>query len=343
MKKIRLGKTDLMVSEVGFGGIPIIPLSKDEAMTVVRRCFELGFNFFDTANAYKDSEEKLGAALAPFRDEVVIATKTSERNADAVAKHIDLSLQRLQTDRIDIFQLHDVSNEEALQQVLDPGGAYEALENARAQGKIRFIGISSHSIPVAMKALDTDLFQTLQFPFNFIENDPTDQLFPQARRMDVGLIGMKPLGGGVLERADLCFGFLQQYPYIVPIPGIQTTTEASEIIDLYKNPVVLTESQLKAMDKIKSILGEKFCHRCEYCMPCDQGVQIPMVLIYEGFAKRFSPEVAASIAQEAMAGVENCIECGQCEEKCPYKLPILGLLKENLALFKKCNSSTGAN
>lgn len=338
MKKIRLGKTELKVTEVGFGGIPIIPLATDEAIAVVRQCYELGFNFFDTANAYKDSEEKLGAALAPFRDDVVIASKTSERNAADAAKHIDLSLQRLKTDRIDIFQLHDVSNEASLQQVLDPGGAYEALDKARDQGKVRYIGISSHSIPVAMKALETNLFQTLQFPFNFIENDPADQLFPQARRMDVGLIGMKPLGGGVLERADLCFGFLQQHPYIVPIPGIQTAAEASEIIDLYKNPVVITEPHLAAMEKIKNALGEKFCHRCEYCMPCDQGVQIPGVLIFEGFAKRFSSDIAASMMAEAMAGVENCIECGQCEEKCPYNLPIPGLLKENLALFKKCST-----
>ena len=338
MKKIRLGKTDLKVSEIGFGGIPIIPLSNDEAVSVVRQCFELGINFFDTANAYKDSEEKLGAALAPVRDDVIIASKTGEKNAADAAKHIDLSLQRLQTDRIDIYQLHDVSNEDALQQVLGPGGAYEALDKARDRGKIRFVGISSHSIPVAVKALETDLFETLQFPFNFIENDPVDELFPLARRKDVGLIGMKPLGGGVLERADLCFGFLQQHPYIVPIPGIQSTAEAREILDLYKTPVVLEKSHFTAMDKIKNTVGEKFCHRCEYCLPCEQGVQIPSVLIFEGFAKRFSSNVAAEIMEDAMAGVENCIECGHCEEKCPYNLPIPGLLKENLALFNKCNA-----
>lgn len=338
MKKIRLGKTNLKVSEVGFGGIPIIPLPFDEAVSVVRQCFELGFNFFDTANAYKDSEEKLGAALEPFRENVVIASKTDERKAAAAAHHIDLSLQRLQTDRIDIYQLHDVSNEDALQQVLGPGGAYEALDKARDRGKIRFIGISSHNIPVAIKALDTDLFETLQFPFNFIENDPVDELFPLARRMDVGLIGMKPLGGGALERADLCFGFLQQHPYVVPIPGIQSIAEAREILDLYQTPVVLEKSDLAAMDKIKNTVGDKFCHRCEYCLPCEQGVKIPSVLIFEGFAKRFSSEVAAEIMEEAMAGVENCIECGHCEEKCPYNLPIPGLLKENLALFKKCNN-----
>ncbi|MEZ4579611.1 MAG: aldo/keto reductase [Desulfobacterales bacterium] len=335
MKRIILAGTDLEISEIGFGGIPIIPLPKNEAVSVVRHCYDLGITFFDTANMYQTSEEKIGAALGTVRDKVVIATKTASRDAKEAAGHIDLSLQQLKTDWIDLYQLHNVSNQEALQQVLAPKGAYEAARKARDAGKIRHIGISSHSIPTALEALKTGLFQTLQFPFNFIEHDPADELFPFARRHNIGLIGMKPLGGGMLERADLCFGFLQQHPYIAPIPGIRAKKEADEIIALYANPKPLAEAQLKEMASIQSVLGEKFCHRCEYCMPCEQGVQINSVLIFKAAAKRLTQEAVKAWLRTAMETVEKCIECGECEAKCPYNLPITDLLKENLALFRE--------
>lgn len=334
MNTIKLAGTDLKISEIGFGGIPIMALSMDEAVSIVKYCFDLGVTFFDTANMYLSSEEKIGTALEAVREKVVIATKTAQRDAKEVAAHIDLSLRQLKTDWIDLYQLHNVSNQETLKQVLAPHGAFEAARKACDAGKIRHIGISSHSIPTAQEALKTGLFQTLQFPFNFIENDPANELFPQARRHDVGLIGMKPLGGGLLERADLCFGFLQQHPDIVPIPGIRTKKEADEIIDLYANPKSLTKADLKEMENIRSVLGEKFCHRCEYCMPCEQGVQIPSVLIFQAAAKRLTREGVTAWLGQAMESVAECIECGECEQKCPYNLPIADLLKENLALFK---------
>jgi predicted aldo/keto reductase-like oxidoreductase len=335
LKTVKLSGTDLKVSEVGFGGIPIIPLPKNEGVSIVKYCFELGITFFDTANMYTSSEEKIGTALDTVREKVVIASKTTQRDANGAAAHIDTSLKQLKTDWIDIYQLHNVSNGEALQQVLAPQGAYEALAKARDAGKIRFIGISSHSISTAMEALQTGLFSTLQFPFNFIENDPENKLFPLAIQNNVGIIGMKPLGGGLLERADLCFGFLQQHPHVVPIPGIRADYEADEIIDLYRHPQSLSNSDLEEMQKIRKVVGEKFCHRCEYCMPCEQGVQIPSVLIFQAAAKRLSPEGVSAWLGKAMETVAECIECGQCEEKCPYNLPIADLLKENLALFKE--------
>lgn len=330
-----------MVAEVGFGGIPIIPLSKDEAVSVIRHCFEIGINFFDTANMYHDSEEKIGAALTTVRDRVILATKTAERGAKETTEHIELSLKRLKTDQIDLYQLHNVSNEDALTQVLAPGGAYEAAVKAREQGKVRFIGISSHSISTAIKALNTGLFETLQVPFNFMEKDPADELFPLARQLDVGIIAMKPLGGGLLERADLCFGFLQQHPYVLPIPGIRSIKEADEIVGLYRDPQPLSESQAKEIEKICEALGEQFCHRCEYCMPCEQGIQISSVLIFKAVVKRFSRKVAVvtPFVEKAMKSAQECIECGQCEEKCPYNLPIIDLIKENLALYREILSS----
>jgi predicted aldo/keto reductase-like oxidoreductase len=334
LKTVKLAGTDLEVSEIGFGGIPIIPLPENEAVSIVKYCFDLGITFFDTANMYPTSEEKIGSALKTVRDKAVIATKTTQRDANGAATHIDSSLRQLKTDWIDIYQVHNVSNQEALEQILAPQGAYEAIARARDAGKIRFIGISSHSIQTAMDALKTGLFQTLQFPFNFIENDPQNELFPFACQNNVGIIGMKPLGGGLLERADLCFGFLQQHPYVVPIPGIREKKEADQIIELYRQRQQLSRSDLKEMQKIQTVLGEKFCHRCEYCMPCEQGVQIPSVLIFQAAAKRLSPEGVSAWLGKAMESVGECIECGQCEEKCPYNLPIIDLLKENLALFK---------
>jgi predicted aldo/keto reductase-like oxidoreductase len=334
LKTVKLAGTDLIVSEIGFGGIPIIPLPENEAVSIVKYCFDLGITFFDTANMYPTSEEKIGSALKTVRNKAVIATKTTQRDANGAATHIDSSLKQLKTDWIDIYQVHNVSNQEALQQILAPQGAYEAIARARDAGKIRFIGISSHSIQTAMEALKTGLFQTLQFPFNFIENDPQNELFPFACQNNIGIIGMKPLGGGLLERADLCFGFLQQHPHVVPIPGIRKRKEADQIIKLYRHRKKLSRSDLKEMQKIQTDLGEKFCHRCEYCMPCEQGVQIPSVLIFQAAAKRLSPEGVSAWLGKAMESVAECIECGQCEEKCPYNLPIIDLLKENLALFK---------
>ncbi|MBW2612706.1 MAG: aldo/keto reductase, partial [Deltaproteobacteria bacterium] len=286
MKQIRLGKTELQVSEIGFGGIPIIPLPMDEAVNLVQHCYDLGITFYDTANMYFTSEEKIGKALASVRDKVVIATKTTERGKEEATAHIDLSLRQLDTDCIDIYQLHNISNQETLDQVLAPGGAMEAVLKARESGKIRHIGVSSHSIRTAMVALETDLFETIQFPFNFIENDPLDELFPLAGKKDIGIIGMKPLGGGMLERADLCFRYLQQHPDIVPIPGFKTTAEVDEVVGFYQNRKSISSGDREDMQGTRSTLGEEFCHRCEYCMPCEQGVQIPSVLIYRAVAKR---------------------------------------------------------
>ena len=333
MRSTRLGRTGLMVSELGFGGIPIIRLDHDAAVDVVRHCYESGVTFFDTANVYGDSEKKIGAALESVRDKVVIATKTGLREANTAVDHIEYSLENLKTDCLDIYQAHNIGNDETLEQVLGPGGAYEAMAKAREEGKIRFIGTSSHNIQTAIKACRTGKFDTLQFPFNFIERDPADELFKVARDMDMGIIAMKPLGGGLLERADLCFKFLQQHPDVVPIPGIQAKEELDEIVALYENPTPLNDADNGAIEEIRADLGVKFCHRCEYCMPCEKGVTIPGVMSFKSMFKRLAPAAAVGMAYGAMDSVEKCEDCGECVEKCPYDLPIPELLKENLALY----------
>ncbi|MBI4831073.1 MAG: aldo/keto reductase [Candidatus Lindowbacteria bacterium] len=333
MKTTRLGKTGLIVSELGFGGIPIIRVGFDEAVEVVRHCFDRGIRFFDTANVYGDSEKKIGRALESVRETVVIATKTLGRDAETAAEHVGYSLENLKTRCIDLYQLHNLINDDALNQVLAAGGAYEALAKAKADGKIRFIGFSSHNIGTAIKACRTGLFATIQFPFNFIERDPADDLFKVAAEMDMGIIAMKPLGGGLLERADLCFGFLQQFLNVVPIPGIQAKGELDQIINLYETPKPLSPADLADMDKIRDELGPKFCHRCEYCMPCDKGVLIPQAMAFRSFSRRMVPQAAIMMADAAMESVANCADCRECIEKCPYGLEIPELLKETLALY----------
>jgi predicted aldo/keto reductase-like oxidoreductase len=335
LKTVDLGRSGLKASEVGCGGIPIMRVGLEEAKSIIRHCFQLGIRFFDTAHVYNDSEEKMGAALEPVRDEVVLATKVWAKDAEGAAKELAMSFDRLRTKRIDLVQCHNVSNQPDLDKVMGPGGAYEVLAQAKAENKVGAVGFSSHNPEIAVKAIRTGKFATLQFPFNFIEDDPQEKVFPVAREWGLGLIAMKPLGGGLLDRADLCFRFLQQFPDVVPIPGIQSQEEIDEIVQYYRERRPLRQKDREQMNRIRNELGGRFCHRCEYCMPCEQGVQIPKVLLIKSQVRRFSPKQLAVVAKEAAASVEQCIDCRECEEKCPYHLPVPEMLKENSEIFKK--------
>ncbi len=335
MKTVRLGKTNLMVAELGFGGIPIIPLSVEEGAAVVRHCYDLGITFFDTANIYGDSEKKIGIALADVRGKIVLATKSLRRDAEGIAGHISSSLENLRTDRLDIYQLHNISNDDTVRQIFAPGGAYEAAEKAKREGKIRFISFSSHNVAIAIKMCRTGRFATVQIPFNFIETEPADELFQVARELDMGIIAMKPLGGGLLERADLCFKFLQQYPEVLPIAGVASREEMDEIATLYRAPQPLSEADRANMEKIRAELGKRFCHRCGYCLPCEQGVRIPEVMMFRSILKRMHHERAVNFSKDPLGTVESCTECGECIERCPYDLPIPEMLRENLALYQE--------
>ena len=329
-----LGQSGLKVTELGCGGIPIMRAPFEEAKVILRRCFELGIRFFDTAHVYSDSEEKMGAALQPFRSRVILATKVWAKTAGDAEKELAMSFGRLRTEKIDLIQCHNVSNQEDLDRVLGPGGAYEVLARAKAEGRVRAIGFSSHNPDVAVKAIESGKFVTVQFPFNFIENDPEERVFPVARERGMGLIAMKPLGGGLLERADLCFRYLQQYGDVVPIPGVQAIKEIEEIVGYYDERKPLSRADRDEMQRIRSALGSRFCHRCEYCMPCEQGVQIPKVLLVNSQVLRFSPGQLAVMSKEAVSSAEQCVECGECVERCPYDLPIPEMLKENVETFR---------
>ena len=335
MDQIQLGKTGLWVSRTGFGGIPIQRLSEEEAVAVVRGCLDLGVTFIDTAHGYTTSEECIGKAIASRREDLVLATKTPARDAATAQEHIELSLQRLRTEQIDICQLHGVSSQDKLEAVLAPGGALEALQAARNRGQIGHIGFSSHSLEIAQEAIRTSLFETVQFPFNFIATEAADELLPLARQYGLGFIAMKPMGGGLLERADLAFKYLFQFPDVVPDPGIERVEEMEEIVALAEDRAELTAADWVAIEDIRQELGTRFCHRCNYCQPCPQGIPISGVLNYRSVWRRMPPERALSEGwQQNMDRAATCQECAQCEERCPYELPIRELLQENIAFFQ---------
>jgi len=330
-----LGKTGLEVSEVGFGAIPIIRLSATEAVMVLRRAFDHGITLFDTANMYLDSEEKIGLAFNGIRSRIVLATKTFKRDRAGAEADIDLSLRRLRTDHIDLLQIHQLSLTRDYEAVTGPDGAMEAVFRAKQDGKIRCIGVTSHSIEMAVKLLETGLFSTVQFPLNFIESKAVEELHPLARQKEMGILAMKPFGGGLLDRADLCFKYLRQFPDVIPLPGFDAVGQVDQVVAIYESENVVSPEALAAMEGYRTELGQQFCRRCEYCQPCEHGVMITPAMGYPIIARRMSDAKAAGFAKKMMESVRNCVECGECEERCPYGLPIPEMLKRHLALYEQ--------
>jgi uncharacterized protein len=335
MKYIKLGSTDLMISELGFGCIPIIRLSKETAVDVLRHAFDKGITFYDTANMYRDSEEKIGRAFESNRDKVVIATKTLSRDANGAINHLENSLRMLKTDCIDLYQLHQLAYEKDFNAVMASGGALKALLKAREQGKIRYIGVSSHSLSMAVRLVETGLFHTIQFPFNFIEEAAKEELHPAAIQKRMGILAMKPFAGGVIDNAEIAFKYLRQFPDVLPIPGFDSIESVNQVVSFYEHPNAVTEKDLQIMDQYRLELGKKFCRRCEYCQPCPQGVMITMAMGYKIIASRMSPAVSVDFCQAFMKSVELCTQCEECVQRCPYQLPIPEMLKEYYDLYEQ--------
>ena len=334
MQKMRLGRTGLMVSAVGFGGIPIQRLTNDQAVAVVRRCLDLGMTFLDTANAYSTSEERIGEAIAGRREGLIIATKSSARDGEGVRQHLALSLERLGVETIDLYQFHNVSNPEQYEKTLAPGGPLEVAREAQAAGKVRHIGLTSHSMDMALQAARSGHFETIMFPFNFITDEAVEELIPLALRHDVGFIAMKPMGGGLLENATVAFKWLRRFP-VVPIVGIERAWEIDEAIALMQGPAEMTAAEEGEMTRLRAELGTRFCRRCGYCQPCPEGVAVSLLMIVDSLVKRMPMErLQSGWAAQGVETAENCIKCGECEEKCPYGLPIREMMDENLALWQ---------
>ena len=341
MNYISLGKTGLKVSAVGFGGIPIIRLQTGEAVKVLRHAFDQGITFYDTANMYRDSEAKIGQALSHVRDKIIIATKTTQRNAAEFRQNLENSLRAMKTDYIDLYQFHQVANDEEWGKITKDGGAWDESEKARKEGKIRFLGVTSHNLQMAIKLAKTGLFSTVQFPFNFIEQEAKEELHKYCRKKGIASIVMKPFAGGVIDNAAIAFKYLRQFSDIIPIPGFDSIKTVDEIISIYEHQNDITSHDLKLMEKYRRELGKVFCRRCEYCQPCPNGVLITPAMGYHIVASRMSPKVSVEFLQVPMESTQLCDECGACIERCPYDLPIPDLLKKNYDLFEAHRSQAG--
>ena len=336
MEKIRLGRTNMMVSRLGFGGIPIQRVSEDEAVAVVRRCLDLGITFIDTANAYNTSEERIGKAISGRWEEPILATKTTSRTREGMESHLKLSLERLGVESIDLYQLHNVSDFNDLDMVLDPNGPMAVVEEAKRAGLIKHIGITSHQIDVAKEAVKSDRFETVMFPLNFVACEAADELLPLAREHDVGFIAMKPLAGGMLDNVTIAFKYLLQFPDIVLIPGIEKIHEIGEIVQVLEEPRAMTEAEQYEIQRLREELGTRFCRRCDYCQPCTEEIPISTVMDYSSFAKRSPPErIFSGWITEAMEKAANCAECGDCEERCPYHLPIREMIAQRVKWYRE--------
>jgi predicted aldo/keto reductase-like oxidoreductase len=339
MEKVRLGQTDMMVSRLGFGGIPIQRVPEEEAVAVVRRCLELGITLFDTATLYTNSEERIGKAIAGRREGLAIATTTMSRSRDGVARHLNRSLQRLGVQRIDLYQFHQVGDFKALDRVLDSHGPMTVLEKARSRGAVGHIGITSHSLDVAKEAVRSGRFETVMFPLNFISCEAADELVPLAREHDIGFIAMKPLAGGNIDNVPVAFKYLSQFPDVVPIPGVQEIREIEEIVGALEGPSELSPADLSEIERIREELGTRFCRQCDYCQPCDQGILISMVLNSRSYLKRAPREwFFSGLFADALENAAACTECGECEERCPYHLPIREMLAEHVQWYREQRS-----
>jgi len=324
----KLGRTGLKVSVLGLGGIPVRDREFDDAVQVVQAALEHGLNFIDTARGYGDSEGKIGAAVAAtgMRRQVYLATKTPERGAAGARADVERSLKELRTDYIDIYQLHGVDEKEDLKQVLAPDGALAALKKAQQEGKIRFIGITGHDPKLLQDAILTGEFATVMVPVNILDRfifAAEERLLPVARDLDVGIIAMKPLAGGVIKEPTQALRYTLSQAVDVVIPGMGSVGEIRENVAVVKDFEALTEMELKELVREAKALGTKVCRQCGYCLPCPEGIDIRQVFRLEGMFERYERgEEAQGLYRDLAVKADACQRCGVCEERCPYKLPI---------------------
>lgn len=333
MEYVTLGKTGLKISRLGFGGIPIQRADAATTKELMKVMVEKGINYIDTARGYTVSESYLGEALEGYRDKFILATKSMARNKDGMAADIETSLKNLRTDYIDIYQVHNPSLEQ-LEQVMAPGGALEALIEAKEAGKIGHIGLTGHTMELFEKAVGLPWVETFMFPYNIVERQG-EELMRKCTENNIGFIVMKPLAGGAIEDANLALRFICANPDVsVVIPGMYDVKEIDMNLAATEDTSPLSEEELKKMEEIREQLGSNFCRRCNYCQPCSAGINISSVFLLQGYLDRYGLGDWARTRYEALdvkAGA--CVECGACEPRCPYNLPIREMLKEAAGKF----------
>ena len=335
MEYTTLGKTGLKISRMGFGGIPIQKVTVQDVRVLMEAMAQKGVNYIDTARGYTVSEQYIGEALEGMRDKFVLATKSMARTKEAMAKDIETSLANRRTDYIELYQVHNPSLAD-LEKVTAPGGALEALLEAKAAGKIGHIGVTAHMESVFERALEMDWVETVMFPYNIVETQG-EALMQRCTEQNVGFICMKPLAGGALEDADLAMRFIAANKDVsVVIPGMYAVEEIEQNLSAVENEAPLSEAELEKIETIRRELGTQFCRRCNYCQPCTAGIGISGIFVLEGYLQRYG---LGDWAQQRYAGMAkkagDCIGCGVCETRCPYNLPI----REMLA---RCKEEFGA-
>ena len=328
-----LGKTGLKISRLGFGGIPIQRIDAEGTKTLIHQLKDAGVNYIDTARGYTVSEEYLGYALEGIREDFVLATKSMSRTREAMAKDIETSLKNLRTDHIDLYQIHNPTTAQ-LEQVVAPGGALEALLEAKAAGKVGHLGVTAHSLDTFKMALEMDWVETIMFPYNIVESQG-QELIHQSAEKNIAFICMKPLAGGAIEDANLALRYICANDDVtVVIPGMAEPEELDQNLAAVSNTAPLTQEEQAKFQQVRDQLGTQFCRRCNYCQPCTVGISISNVFLFEGYLQRYG---LADWAKDRYAGLEkkasDCVGCGACEERCPYHLPIREMLKQAVKDF----------
>lgn len=333
MRKITLGKTGITVNKNGFGALPIQRISEKDAVYLLHKAYDHGIDFYDTARFYTDSEEKLGKAFGHMRDKIYLASKTAAVNAADFWKDLETTLKNLKTDYLDIYQFHNIPF------CPKPGGEdglYEAMLQAKEQGKIRHIAITNHRLAVAHEVVDSGLYDTLQFPFSYLSSEQELELVEKCRKADMGFIAMKALAGGLINNSAAAYAYMLKFDHVLPIWGIQRERELDEFLSYQENEPVL-EGELEAVIRhdLDELQGE-FCRGCGYCMPCPADIEINNCARMSLLIRR-SPS-AAQLTEEAQAKmkkIENCLHCGKCRSKCPYGLDTPALLEKNYQDYKE--------
>ena len=333
MKEITLGKTGITVVQNAFGALPIQRVSMEEAVKLLRRAYDGGMRYFDTARAYSDSEEKLGAAFDGMRDKVFIATKTAAKTPEGFWRDLETSLKNLRTDYIDVYQFHCV------QQCYRPGdgtGMYECMLEAKKQGKIRHIGVTAHKIGIAKECAESGLYETMQFPFSYLSGKQELELVEICQKQNMGFICMKALAGGLINNSLAAMAYMTQFDNVLPIWGIQKESELEEWLSYMENTPVMDEEIRAFIDKEQKELSGDFCRGCGYCMPCPQGITINQCARMSLMLRRApSKEWLSEYWQKEMAKIETCLHCNACASKCPYELNTPELLQKNREDYKK--------
>lgn len=336
MRLLELGKTGIVTPQNAFGALPIQRVNIDAAVQLLRRAHEGGMTFFDTARGYSDSEIKLGLAFKDIRDQVFIATKTMATTPEEFWNQLNTSLENLQTDYIDLYQFHWPK------QCYRPGdgtGMYECMVEAKAQGKIRHIGLTNHILKVAHEAIDSGLYETLQFPFSYLATEKELELVEKCKEANMGFIAMKGLAGGLITNSAAAYAYIAQFDNVLPIWGIQREAELDEWLSYMDHSPTMTPELEAFIAKEKTELSGDFCRGCGYCMPCPQGIIINQCARMSLMLRR--APTANSLnqwTQASMEAIENCLDCGQCKSKCPYGLDTPALLRKNLADYRRVMS-----